>query len=310
VVVMDAYKENNEVGNELLPIKIYKIDMNRGIGVNVESISGFGTGLIKREYRSSETLPHWHTYLEIIFFTEGSAEVQINNRYFNVNKGQVLLINSLDIHSVKGKCNHIAMLIDIKSMPNIKMIKTSIFPEKSEDKLIGKDNCEDWIKNIIIEDIQFILDMYQNKTAGYYFKILGRIYDMLGSIWLYTSKKQSNHEIKSDIKNENLQKLELIFNYLDKNYHETISLNQISKILNFSPNYFCRFFKNNMGRSFFEYLNYYRCSRAEILLNTSEKSITEIALEVGFNSVSYFDKTYKKYKGYEPSEERCGTKNE
>lgn len=307
---MDAYKENNEVGNELLPIKIYKIDMNRGIGINAEVISGLGDDLIKRGYSSSETLPHWHTYLEIIFFTEGSAEVQINNRYFNVNKGQILLINSLDIHSVKGKCRHIAMLIDLKGIQNIKMINASIFPEKSEDKLIGKDDSEDWIKNIIIEDMRLILNMYENKIAGYYFIILSKVYDMLGSIGLYTSKKQSNHEIRSGIKNQNLQKLELVFSYLDKNYQETISLEQISKILNFSPNYFCRFFKKNMGRSFFEYLNYYRCSRAEILLNTGEKSITEIALEVGFNSISYFDKTYRKYKGYEPSEERYRHKNE
>lgn len=307
---MDAYKENNEVGNELLPIKICKVDMNRGIGITVEVISGFGGEFIKRGFSTSETLPHWHTYLEVIYFTEGDAEVQINNRYFNVKKGQILLINSLDIHSIRGNCRHIAVLIDLKAIHNTRMINTSIFPDKCEDKLIGKDFSEDWIKDIISEDIQFILNMYDNKTPGYCFRILSRIYDMLGNIWFYSSKVQPKGEIKSSIKNENLQRLEMIFDYLDKNYREPISLTQICKVLNFSPNYFCRFFKNNMGKSFFEHLNYYRCSKAEILLNTSEKSITEIALEVGFNSVSYFDKTYKKYKGCEPSEERCGHKNE
>lgn len=299
---MIPYKENNNVGNELLPIQLYKVEMNKSIGVKIEMVSGFGSELITKKSSCTETLPHWHTYLEILCFIEGNSEIQINDKYFEVYEGDIVLLDSLDIHSLKGNCKHIAILIDLSNMQNMKLINASILPYKAEDKVIGKESEEIWIKDKIIENINSIFTMYESKLPGYYFNILSRVYDMLGNISLYCSQKQSDSSCK--LKKDELEKVELILNYIDKNYTEDISLEEAAKVLNFSSNYFCRFFKRSLGKTFFEYVNFYRCTKAEILLNTTDKTITEIALEVGFNSVSYFDKTYRKYKGCKPSEER------
>ena len=296
---MIPYKENNEVGNELLPIQLYKVEMNNKAGVKMRIISGLGREFVRENSSIKETLPHWHTYLEILYFLEGDAVVQINDRYFEVREGNIVLLDSLDIHSLKGNCKHIAILIDLA---NIKLLDSSIFPYKAEDKIIGKESEEVWIKDIIIENINNILSMYERKLPGYCFNILSRVYDMLGNINLFCSGKQNYGNCK--VKKDELEKLERILNYIDKNYTEDISLEEAAKVLNFSVNYFCRFFKRNLGKTFFQYMNFYRCSKAEVFLYTTDKPITEIALEVGFNSVSYFDKTYRKYKGCKPSEER------
>ena len=71
-----------------------------------------------------------------------------------------------------------------------------------------------------------------------------------------------------------------------------------------SPKYFCRFFQDMMGQTLVEYVNKYRVERACLLLNSGEKSITEVAFESGFDSLSYFIKIFKRYKGETPGQYR------
>ena len=92
---MIPYKENNEVGNELLPIQLYMVEMNNRSGVKMRMISGLGREFVGENSLITETLPHWHTYLEILYFLEGSAVVQINDRYFEVCEGNVVLLDIL-----------------------------------------------------------------------------------------------------------------------------------------------------------------------------------------------------------------------
>jgi len=67
-----------------------------------------------------------------------------------------------------------------------------------------------------------------------------------------------------------------------------------------SYSYFSRCFYRITGKSFKEYLNLTRINRAEKAILTTDKSVTEIAGDCGFNSVSYFISTYKKLKGVTP----------
>ena len=79
-----------------------------------------------------------------------------------------------------------------------------------------------------------------------------------------------------------------------------LTLEEISGSVNMSPKYFCRFFHEMTHRTPIDYLNYYRIERACYQLITTNLSITEIAYASGFNDLSYFIKTFKKYKGTTP----------
>lgn len=296
---MKPYKENKLVGMEYIPIQVYKIDMNEYIGVNTETLELFSSETTKNSYDYSTVIPQWHSYIEILHFTKGSAIVQINNEHFKASKGDIVLIDSFDIHSIKGNSSHTVILINTSQMDMINAF--NLFPSKLRDKWLKASSSEKWIIDNLLNNINNILSMYENKPPGYHFKIFSNIYDILGDLILYTSKITNEKKAKKHVNKGELEKLQLALSYIYENYSEPISLNKISSIMNFSPNYFCRFFKKNLGKTFFEYINYYRCSKAELLLNTTSKNISEIALDVGFNSVSYFDKVYKKYKGYSPS---------
>ena len=70
-------------------------------------------------------------------------------------------------------------------------------------------------------------------------------------------------------------------------------MSDIANACDLSEYYFMKFFKKSLGVTCTEYINLYRLDIASKLLNTTDKSITEIAFETGFNSVSYFNKLFK-----------------
>ncbi|WP_066633593.1 response regulator transcription factor [Desulfolucanica intricata] len=97
--------------------------------------------------------------------------------------------------------------------------------------------------------------------------------------------------------------------YILKNYQNEITLSQVAAHVHLSNSYFSRFFKRKTGSSFVEYLGKLRLKEARKLLVSSDRSIDEIALAVGFKNNSYFTSVFKKYEGITPSEYRIKATN-
>lgn len=90
--------------------------------------------------------------------------------------------------------------------------------------------------------------------------------------------------------------------YLDKHYMETISLKDVAHYVGVSKEYLARCFHQEMGITLVIYLNRYRVNRAKALLERGGQSLTEIALEVGFSSSTYFSRVFRQEVGISPSE--------
>ena len=85
---------------------------------------------------------------------------------------------------------------------------------------------------------------------------------------------------------------------------EHISIAEIADIAGFSESHFMRYFKETMGTSFVDYLKDYRLTMAARLLVTSDAAILNIASEVGFDNLSYFNRAFKKRYSMTPSQYR------
>lgn len=92
--------------------------------------------------------------------------------------------------------------------------------------------------------------------------------------------------------------------YINHHYQENITQEQVASISGFSKFHFTRIFKQCMDMTFYEYLNEKRITKAEELLYTTVLSITDIAMNSGFSSISAFNRTFKSIKGCSPSEYR------
>lgn len=98
------------------------------------------------------------------------------------------------------------------------------------------------------------------------------------------------------------QRLQLIFEHLMKHFHTQIELKQIASIVHMTPHSFCRFFKQRTNKSFFEFLIELRIENAcQLLLYSPKLTKVEISERSGFNSLSNFNRKFKKIKKMTPS---------
>jgi AraC-like DNA-binding protein/ligand-binding sensor protein len=92
--------------------------------------------------------------------------------------------------------------------------------------------------------------------------------------------------------------------YVASHQSEPIKLKQIARALNVSTFHFCRIFKQTTGLTFVDYLSRVRIEKAKILLYENRLRVSEIAYEVGFQTITHFNRIFRKLVGYSPTEYR------
>lgn len=91
-----------------------------------------------------------------------------------------------------------------------------------------------------------------------------------------------------------------IYALIDERYQNKIAVDEVAELCNLTKPAFCRYFKKATGSTFVEFLNQYRISQSKRLLLTG-KNVSETCFECGFESLSYFNRTFKKVTGENPS---------
>jgi AraC-like DNA-binding protein len=91
-----------------------------------------------------------------------------------------------------------------------------------------------------------------------------------------------------------------IYEYIRANYDESPDVNKVASSVHLSTAAFCRYFKKQTKMTFTDFVNQYRVTQAKTLL-LKDKSISETCYEVGFQSLSYFNKLFRKIAGENPS---------
>jgi AraC-like DNA-binding protein len=97
------------------------------------------------------------------------------------------------------------------------------------------------------------------------------------------------------------ERLRHIYAFIDENYHRKINVGEIASLSNLGKEAFCRYFKKATGSTFVGFLNQYRISQAKRLLLIG-KNVGETCYECGFESLSYFNRTFKRVARENPSD--------
>ncbi|NLK93689.1 MAG: AraC family transcriptional regulator [Clostridiales bacterium] len=247
---------------------------------------------------------HWHEEMEITYIVDGSAEISINLNPFTAQKGDIIVVNPLTLHSFKKDPKYSHMTWHTMVF-NLNMVQSSLTDGcliKYIAPLLNKNHTLPTILNKnslgykeILNTILKLFDIYENKLDFFELELKSQLYHLLFLYYKY------NLVIKNN-KNENLSssttnKIKNIINYINNHINEDMTIEDISNEVNFSQYHFMKFFKKHIGMTCIDFINNTRLEKASILLNTTDKSIMDIALEVGFNNISYFNKLFKqKYK--------------
>jgi len=242
---------------------------------------------------------HLHDQIELVYVDEGRIDVLIDGKTYVAEKGTTFFINSCIPHSTVAVC-------DGTSGTLLQFCREDFF-DKSISKIskylprfavLGETPIVLFDKNSpIAAAMQNIMTEYDERGNAYEAFIISGVYSILG--YLYRSGILADSA--SYYNTHALQKLLPVLEYIDQNYGRDITLDQISGEFGLNPSYFSRMFKKSVGSGFTEYLNFIRVCKSEKLLKSTDMSILGIALEVGFSSVSYFNRIFKKIKNCTPT---------
>ena len=101
-----------------------------------------------------------------------------------------------------------------------------------------------------------------------------------------------------------MKRLEQAFSYIDEHFCEKITLDEVAAVAYMSPNYFSSYFRKMMNVSFSDYVTRLRIMRVRELLKDENNSVTEVAMQCGFNNISNFYRLYKKHVGKPPRDDK------
>ncbi|MFI3229203.1 MAG: AraC family transcriptional regulator [Bacillota bacterium] len=226
---------------------------------------------------------HLHNSFELLFCLEGSIEVEIESQKYNLQSGEVLLINPLNIHAYKTT-EHSLTYLCIFSNQYI-----SDFYEKYA--LLSATNPIFTIKNTkeVIEKLQ----------TNHPFYIKSALYDVI-------IQYINNREFCAQT-NAHTEILKHIVIYISQNYKQNITLTSLSQELGYSYNYISAQFKKYFNNNFLHVVNSFRISCAKRLLKNSALNITNIASECGFDSLRTFNRVFLSFTNITPKQYRNST---
>lgn len=242
---------------------------------------------------------HWHGEFEIIRVIKGEFELYLDNRSFILKSGEAALIDCASMH--RG--------IPTDAIYECVVFSLSMLYKKSNDivrkfiRPISHNRVS--VKNIpdiaTLAVINRLFDTAKNTDELFSMQIHSLLFELFYTLYkggLVTEEKDKHKNEKQ------LSVLTELMDWIDSNLTENITLAQLSQISGMNEKYLCRFFKEYTGKTPIDYVNYLRIEAACQELDETDISVTDAAIECGFNSISYFTKTFKKYKNTSPSQYR------
>ncbi len=241
---------------------------------------------------------HWHDDVEIIVIKKGEGIISVNLTPYEVHSGDIIFIFPGQLHSIEQKADCIMEYENIIFKPEL--LKTS-GPDLCNDSFLkpifsGRIKIQAVInQNRISGMIEQIDTLRQSEPYGYQLAVKANLLN----IFFELVTNFTNEQIKG-VNDKALEKIKTILTYVSDNYHNDISIEEIASRCFYSKSHFMKFFKNNMGISFIQYLNDYRLEKASTLLLESHDNILDIAIACGFDNLSYFNRSFKKKFGVTP----------
>ncbi len=238
----------------------------------------------------TDFLSHWHENIEMLCVIEGSITVMADATIVTAYKDDIVFINSNNVHHIETKvegCKYYCLIVNSK------------FCEENEL------NIEEIVLERLIRDsyafhcYKKIEEEFRNKKILYKSAIKSLVMELL--IYLYREYSLSESTLSNRNKTDKIEIIKNAIRYIQDNYDNTITVDDISKDAGLSKYYFCHIFKEFTGITTVKYINILRCEKAKKLLNSGKYRVEEAALMCGFDNLSYFSKTYKKYMGCLPS---------
>ena len=244
---------------------------------------------------------HWHEELEFIHVYEGKSKLHIDKTEVNLTAGSAIFINSGHLHSAAGnsKIKSLVFHHSLIGSENSIFYQEVIFPLLDNDKLsyLVLSDKEEWERNVT-KNMMLAYDVIYNESYDYENEArfhITRALRLLNENIKVNQKINSHDEII-------YKRIKKVLRYIDDNLSEELNNDKLSELIAVSESVLLKSFKQTIGLSPMQYVLKQRIDKARYLIITTDKKISDIANECGFNDMSYFSKTFKRYFKVSPTE--------
>lgn len=272
------------------------------------------------DFPNSVVPAHWHQELECIVVFSGSMNYHVNNNTYTLHAGDGIIVNTNRIHlcsSATTDSNKLSDTEDDNSSHDAEYAVLLLHP----DTLRFNSRMEQKYINPLLFDNNsevFFLQhdiLWQQEACAIILEIYHAVIDRIPCFELVAQSKffqlwsllyqntiaQNGYELEET---DPMSPLKNMISYIQSNYQNKMTLNDIAEAGTMCQSKCCRLFRDALKQSPIEYLQNHRITRSIYLLEHTELTITEIALECGFHGASYFTETFRKINGITPKEYR------
>lgn len=249
------------------------------------------------------TNTHWHEHIQVYVITDGRGVLLCNSKKIDITKNDVLIINSNELHSLEsfGDLSFCIITIDYSFLYSyqVDICQTKYIAPISQNLIIFNNLIRN--DNKVYEAIIDLIREYEETKIGYELVIKANFYHIL----VHLLRNHIDHVFDKkeyDSRVATLKRYQKVFEYINNNFHEDITIDQLAQIASVSNSHLCRLFKQITGKTMGDYVNVQRIEKAATLLKESELNISEVAFAVGYNDANYFSRLFKQLKRITPTQ--------
>ena len=279
--------------------------MDKGMDIGLETIE-YEKELFYQfhhNFASGNYHSHWHDAVEIIMPLENGCKVKLSEMSYQLDDYDIIIIPSCEPHEIllPEKGRRIILQFDMRvftlhglsDAAHVYAFHRMITPQDSPE-------LHDSIKSILLE----MLEEYLTRSAYCEVSIASKIIPLTLLLARQPREEHSDDDDNMHRRKEKLARFSYCIDYIHRSYMDNLSLELVAEAVNFSKYHFSRWFQQFAGVTFNDYLTRYRLGKAEAILLSSAKSVTQIALDVGFQSTTTFNRIFKERNHCTPTEYR------
>ena len=260
----------------------------------------FSTYHIQNGGQSFQIPVHWHDELEIIYVKSGFLTVNISGENYIGKPGDAFVVSPGNLHfmgSQTGTVDYFTFLFPLKYIA----FRTD---DMLDDKLIEPLNSghlmiSPEIKDTVKEQCEQLAGVYAAEIDESESKITGQIKKKIILLQFIHELWKKGFIVENDTTGRNTVEKEMV-SYIQQNYTGKILLREFGEQFHLSEKYISRYFKDHFHITLSQYVTYLRLEHAKQMLQETDISVTEVAMQSGYQNVSYFIRSFKKTYGVSP----------
>ena len=244
---------------------------------------------------------HWHEYVEFLWLREGHLTAVVQADTYELEPGDLLVINSGELHMTRfsgrnAYCPYVLIQLSSRRLE-------AYFPGKEGLRFNTLIHREEIQRNPdIFEALKAMQELFEGNEEGYQLLFRARFFDFL--YHMYKSYSTTALRRTENAASRDLNRVMDVVSWVQQHYREPLSLEDAAAHLSISKEYFCRIFKKYTGQTPMQFIVSLRINNAQLLLETTEYSINQIASIVGYDNQLYFSRLFHKQKGFSPTQYR------